>query len=354
MPSSAVSTTSAPAASPARPVAIWLFVCCAMIFVMVVLGGVTRLTHSGLSIVEWRPLLGWMPPLSDAAWADLFQKYQATPEFRQLNHAMTLQEFKPIFWMEYVHRLWGRLIGVVFLIPFLAFAATGRIERRLWPQFVAVFLLGAFQGALGWYMVKSGLIERPDVSQYRLAAHLGTAFVIYACLLWLALDLFYAGTRDATGAAAQRLWRHALGLGGLIFVTVLAGALVAGLDAGFAYNTFPLMGGRIVPEGALELRPWYLNFFENVATVQFTHRVLAIATFVLVTAFWLKARQRGLRGAAQTAANVFMALTWLQVALGISTLVLVVPVPLAAAHQAGAVALFTAALWTAHRLRAAT
>jgi len=348
-----VSLPATSSAGPSlRPVAIWVFACCAMIFVMVVLGGITRLTHSGLSIVEWRPLLGWIPPLSQEAWAGLFAKYQATPEFQQINHAMTLPEFQSIFWMEYLHRLWGRLIGVVFLVPFLVFAAQGRIARRLWPAFATVFVLGAFQGALGWYMVKSGLIERPDVSQYRLAAHLGAAFVIYGFLLWLGLDLIDEGRRERA-LGAQKLWRRALALTVLIFATAMAGAFTAGLDAGFAFNTFPLMGGRIVPEGAMELQPWYLNFFENIATVQFTHRVLAIITFVLAVLFWIDARRREIGGSARLAADTLGALVCVQMALGILTLLLVVPVPLAAAHQAGALVLFTAALWTAHRLRAA-
>jgi cytochrome c oxidase assembly protein subunit 15 len=343
-------TPSHPAGLDAdRAVAIWLFLCCAMIFVMVVLGGVTRLTHSGLSIVEWQPLFGWIPPLSDAAWQDAFRKYQATPEFEQLNHAMTLAQFKPIFWMEYTHRLWGRLIGVVFLVPFAVFAAQRRIAPRLRPRLVAIFVLGLLQGGMGWYMVKSGLVQRPDVSQYRLAAHLGIAFVIYAYIFWLALDLAYGGTRDRAPANIAALRRHASALAALVFVTALAGAIVAGTDAGFAYNTFPLMDGRIVPEGMFELSPWYLNFFENIAAVQFAHRAIALTTFALIVLFWFEARR--VSGSARVAVNHLGAFAVLQVALGISTLLLAVPVPLAAAHQAGALLLFTSALWTAHRLR---
>ena len=350
---STVSTSPAARASSPRPVAIWLFLCCAMIFVMVVLGGVTRLTHSGLSIVEWRPLMGWIPPLSDAAWLDVFQKYQATPEYQQINHGMTLEAFKGIFWMEYLHRLWGRAIGVVFFVPFIVFAALGRIERRLWPALGAIFFLGALQGLLGWIMVKSGLIERPDVSPYLLAAHLGSAFAIYAITFWMALQLSYAGARDRLESGAARLARFAYVLVCLVFVTVLAGALVAGTHAGFAFNTFPLMNGRIIPDGLFDLHPWYRNFLESIETIQFMHRVLAITTFVLVLLFWFIGRRRQLSGAAGFAANVFATLAVVQVALGISTLLLIVPLPLAAAHQAGALALFTAALWTANRLSAA-
>ena len=350
--STASTSPTAGAATPGGPVAIWLFLCCAMIFVMVVLGGVTRLTHSGLSIVEWRPLMGWIPPLSDAAWLEVFQKYQATPEYQQINHGMTLGAFKGIFWMEYLHRLWGRAIGIVFFVPFIVFAALGRIERRLWPALGAIFLLGAFQGLLGWIMVRSGLVDRPDVSPYLLAAHLGTAFAIYAFTFWMALQLSYAGARDRLESGAGRLAPFAYVLVCLVFVTVLAGAMVAGTDAGFAFNTFPLMDGQIVPGGLFDLHPWYRNFVENIETIQFTHRVLAITTFALVLGFWFYGRRR-LAGAAGFAANVFAALAIVQVALGISTLLLVVPIPLAAAHQAGALALFTAALWTANRLAAA-
>ncbi len=340
-------------AASIRPVAAWLFLTCAMIFVMVVLGGVTRLTHSGLSIVEWRPLLGWIPPLSDAAWLDVFHKYQATPEYRQINSGMTLEAFKAIFWMEYVHRLWGRAIGLVFFVPFLVFAVQGRIERRLWPHLAAIFLLGAFQGLLGWIMVKSGLDQKPDVSPYLLASHLGTAFAIYAFIFWMALSLAYGGARDAKNAEAARLKPFAFALAGLVFATVLAGAMVAGTDAGFAFNTFPLMDGKLVPDGLFEMRPWYRNFLENIETIQFTHRVLAVPTFLLIMLFWIESRRRKLAGTAGRAANVVAGFAVLQVALGISTLLLVVPVPLAAAHQAGALALFTAVLWAAHRLHAA-
>lgn len=350
---SSVSTSPPAITASSRPVAIWLFLCCAMIFVMVVLGGVTRLTHSGLSIVEWRPLMGWIPPLSDAAWLDVFHKYQATPEYRQINSGMTLAAFKGIFWMEYVHRLWGRAIGVAFFVPFVVFTVLGRIERRLWPHLAAIFLLGAFQGGLGWIMVKSGLVDRPDVSPYLLASHLGAAFAIYALIFWMALGLTYGSARDSIGAHATRLKRFAFALVGLVFVTVLAGAMVAGTDAGFAFNTFPLMDGRLVPPGLFELSPWYRNFLQNIATIQFAHRMLAIATFVLVVLFWMSARRQKLAGAAGLAANTLAAFAFVQVALGVSTLLLVVPVPLAAAHQAGALALFTAALWTANRVTAA-
>jgi cytochrome c oxidase assembly protein subunit 15 len=335
-----------------RPIAIWLLVCCAMIFVMVVLGGVTRLTHSGLSMVEWRPLLGWLPPLTEAAWEEAFAKYKSFPEYQKLNYGMALGEFKAIFWMEYVHRLWGRSIAIVFIFPFLYFLATGRVPKHLRPHLALMFVLGALQGLLGWYMVKSGLIDRPDVSQYRLTAHLGAAFLIYAYILWVALGLLAPAPKGLHGPTALR--PASMVLVGLVFLTALSGGLVAGLDAGFAYNTFPLMAGRLVPEGLFDQAPVYMNFFDNVTTVQFVHRVVAILTFASVLLFWLRARGIALPPSVRLPIEAFMGLAAVQVALGISTLLLVVPVPLAAAHQAGALLMFSAALWTARALRRAT
>jgi len=342
------SSERAPAPS-SKPVAVWLLACCAMIFVMVILGGVTRLTHSGLSIVEWKPLIGWIPPLTQADWQELFQKYQRTPEFQQINSGILLDQFKPIFWMEYVHRLWGRIIGLVFFIPFVVLAARGKIGKQLWAPLAFAFVLGSLQGLMGWIMVKSGLSDRPSVSQYLLTAHLAIAAILYGYLLWLALDLFYAGRNGVKTAASAA--RGAVIPVALIFVTLLAGGFVAGLKAGFAYNTFPLMDGHFIPEGFFALQPWYINFFENIATVQFTHRILAMTTFFCVAVFWLATRRQDL-GAAATPMNLLLLVAIIQVGLGISTLLLVVPVPLAAAHQAGALALYTAGLWTANRLRA--
>ncbi len=338
--------TPVPPAST-RPVAIWLFVVCAVIFVMVVLGGVTRLTHSGLSMVEWRPLLGWLPPLTDARWEELFAKYREFPEYRKLNPNMVLAGFKSIFWLEYMHRLLGRLIGVVFLVPFVYFLVRRRIAGRLVPRAVIMLVLGGLQGALGWYMVQSGLAERPDVSQYRLAAHLALAFAIYGYIFWVAMGL--VDSRPAGGLAPAGRGA-ALALVALVALTVLSGAFVAGLDAGLIYNSFPLMGGRLVPEDMFVLEPVLLNFFENRAAVQFDHRVLAIATFVAVVAFWATLHRVALPRRARAASSVLFLATGIQVLLGISTLLLFVPVALAALHQAMALVLFTVALWTLHEL----
>jgi cytochrome c oxidase assembly protein subunit 15 len=325
-----------------RAVAAWLFLCAAMVFAMVVVGGVTRLTHSGLSIVEWQPLAGALPPLSHAEWEALFAKYRQTPEFRLVNFDMDLEGFKSIFWWEYAHRLLGRLIGGVFLLPLLWFLARGMLERRLAWLLGGVFLLGALQGALGWYMVASGLVDDPRVSHFRLTAHLGMALVIFAAQLWLALDLLSDRERSPARLAGA--------IAALVFVMALSGGFVAGLRAGKAYNTFPLMNGHWVPPEILMLEPWWRNFLYNMATVQFVHRAFFWLLAVLVPLAWWRARATP----AAAAANVLLAAFALQAALGIATLLAGVPVALGAAHQGGAVLLLGAALWFTHRSCAAS
>ncbi len=331
-----------------KAVALWLLACCALVFAMVVVGGVTRLTHSGLSIVEWQPIVGALPPLDAAGWQETFGKYKETPEYRLVNPHMTLEGFKSIFWWEYVHRLLGRLIGAAFLLPFLWFALRGKITHALRWKFAVIFGLGALQGALGWYMVKSGLVDNPRVSQYRLTAHLGLAFLIYAAMLWVALDLLFPRAR---GAAAGGLRRFAAALVALIFAMALSGGLVAGIRAGLAYNTFPLMNGRIVPPEILSIEPWYLNFFSNMATVQFDHRLIAWLLALLVPWFWLRARRAPIAPRAKLGAHLLLGALALQIALGIFTLLLAVPIPLAALHQAGALLVFSAAVFVLHGLR---
>ena len=268
-----------------RAIAFWLLAVAARVFAMVVIGGVTRLTHSGLSMVEWQPVTGWLPPSTEAEWSAVFRQYQRFPEFREVNAGMTVAEFKGIFWLEFIHRLWGRLIGVAFAVPFMVFLLKGWVDRRLAPKLVVIFVLGGLQGVLGWYMVKSGLVDRPDVSQYRLTAHLGAALLIYAYMLWVAFGLL----APEPGPTPRNLSRFAAALAAMVFVTALSGGFVAGLDAGFAYNTFPLMDGELIPEHLFAVTPLYLNFFENVTTVQFTHRLLAITTATLVVVFWFAA-----------------------------------------------------------------
>lgn len=330
-----------------RQVARWLFVLCALVFAMVVLGGVTRLTGSGLSMADWRPIMGVLPPLDQADWERAFDLYRQTPEFRQVNPDMDVQGFKGIFWLEYLHRLLGRLIGVAFLVPFVVFLWKGRIARREWPKYAVMFLLGGLQGALGWYMVASGLVDDPRVSHYRLAAHLVAAFTIYAYMFWIALSL----VRGPARPSPYRWFGRTAALFALVTITVISGAFVAGLDAGLIYNTFPKMGDSWLPPGLFALDPWWLNLLENLATVQFDHRVLAITTFSAVALYWWFAWPQFAERRMRRAVNLLLLCAVLQVALGISTLLLRVPIPLAAAHQAVALALFTVTLYLLHGAR---
>jgi len=326
---------------------VWLLACCALLFAMIVVGGVTRLTHSGLSITEWQPIVGTLPPLSAQDWNDAFAKYQATPEYREVNRGMDLQAFKGIFWWEYAHRLLGRAIGVVFIVPLLWFIARRKIPPGYWPALATLFVLGGAQGALGWYMVQSGLVDDPRVSQLRLTAHLGLAIAIFGAMWWIALSLLRPSAR--TGAMRSPLLSFALAIVGLVFVMVLSGGLVAGIRAGFAYNTFPRMNGAWVPLEIMMIEPWYRNFYENMATVQFDHRLMALLLALSVAAYWWRARRAP--SPARGAAWILGVMLVVQVALGISTLLLVVPVGLAALHQAGAVLVFAAAINAAHAAR---
>jgi cytochrome c oxidase assembly protein subunit 15 len=331
-----------------RAIAAWLLTVCALIFAMVVLGGVTRLTRSGLSIAEWDPIMGAIPPLTHDAWEALFEKYRQTPEYLKVNVGMDLAGFKGIFWLEYFHRLLGRLIGFVFLVPFLYFLARRRIERALTPKLVTMFVLGGLQGLLGWLMVASGLVDMPRVSPYRLTAHLGLAIAIYAYVLWVALGLLYPrGDPGATHAAVRRA---GIAISVLVFVTILAGGFVAGTRAGFVFNDFPYMHGKLIPGGLYAMQPLWADVFENVATVQFHHRLLAYALAIVVPAYWWYARRYALAPRARLALHTLLAAAALQIALGIATLMYVVPLPLAAAHQAGALAVFTLALYLNHAL----
>jgi cytochrome c oxidase assembly protein subunit 15 len=317
---------------------------------MVVLGGVTRLTGSGLSIVEWKPVTGILPPLSAEAWDEAFDDYRQSPEFRKVNAHMDVHDFKNIFWLEYLHRLLGRTIGIVFLLPSVFFVWKGHIRKPELPKYSLMFVLGGLQGVLGWYMVKSGLVDNPHVSQYRLVAHLVAAFVIYACMFWVALSLLY----PAVDSRERHPWfRRSVVLTAAIAVTIVSGGFVAGLKAGKIYNTFPMMGDHWMPPGILALEPLWRNFFENLATVQFDHRLLAVATFLAIVVYWAAARTATLPNRVRKATNALLHTAILQVALGISTLLLFVPILLAASHQAVAMLLFTVALYLCHGLRRA-
>jgi cytochrome c oxidase assembly protein subunit 15 len=338
-----------PDRSARRQVAGWLLVCCALVLAMVVVGGVTRLTRSGLSIVEWQPLVGAIPPLNHSDWEELFQKYQATPEYLQVNQGMSLEAFKGIFWWEYFHRLLGRLIGVVFLLPLLWFLWTRKVPSGMTPRLLGIFLLGGLQGAVGWWMVASGLVDDPRVSHVRLSIHLGIAFLLFAAMFWAALDLLSGSARGAARPPAAR-WAGWLSV--LIFVMVLSGGLVAGTRAGYAYNTFPLMNGHFFPPEYFMLQPWWDNFLHNMATVQFNHRLIAWALFLLIPVLWWSVRRVSSREA-RLASALLLAMLAAQLALGIGTLLLQVPVALGAAHQAGALVLFGLSLWLAHALQRA-
>ena len=330
-----------------RQIALWLLICCSLVFVMVVLGGATRLTGSGLSIVDWKPIMGILPPSTEQAWQAKFELYQQSPEYHKVNQHFDVAGFKEIFWLEYFHRLLGRTIGIVFLLPFIFFLATGRIGKPELPKYGLMFLLGGFQGLLGWYMVKSGLVENPHVSQYRLAAHLMSAFLIYVYMFWVAMSLLFR----ATDGPRERLYPPARWLTLLITITVISGAFVAGLKAGFVFNTFPLMEGQWVPDNLLAIEPVWRNFTESLLTVQFDHRILATLSLFLVAVFWIYARNQGMPPRARPALHLMLALVILQFALGVATLLLYVPTTLGVIHQGNAMALFTVAIYLTHALR---
>ena len=342
-----------PGGAPVPPaVGWWLFACAALVFAMVVAGGVTRLTGSGLSMVRWHPVTGVLPPIGEQAWRDEFDAYRASPEYELVNRGMTLDEFKRIFRVEYAHRMLGRGVAVAFLVPFLVFLAMRSIPARLIPALAGAFVLGGAQGVLGWYMVKSGLVDEPRVSQYRLAAHLSLAVAIYLWLLTLALRVLDPGSalRDAASGTG-RVGRLALVAAVSVFATVVMGAFVAGLKAGYVYPTFPKMGAFWAPPGMFEASPWWTNLFENPVTAQFTHRVLALASAVLVAAAWVASLRSGSPRGVRIWAGASLAAVALQATLGIATLLNHVPVPLAAGHQAGAIALLTCVAGLYHSAR---
>ena len=325
----------------ARAIRLWLYAVALLVLAMVLVGGATRLTESGLSITEWKPVMGVVPPLSHNAWQEVFEKYQAIPQYRELNRGMSLAEFKTIYWWEWTHRLLGRVIGAAYLLPFLWFLWRGFVARDLRPRLWFIFGLGALQGAVGWWMVASGLAERVEVSQYRLATHLVLACAIFVALIWTAWRL-----RDRVALPVPgRVRLTAAVLLILVLAQVYLGALVAGLRAGYAYNTWPLIDGALLPDAARLsfATPLWRNFFENILTVQFDHRMLAYAIFVgaLLHAFDV-GRSVNNRPARLGALALFAAVT-LQVALGIVTLVWRVPLPLALAHQAMAMMVLTVA-----------
>ena len=330
--------TLTPRQSQALPyVRAWLIFVAVLVFAMVIVGGATRLTDSGLSITEWRPLLGAIPPVTAADWQAAFEKYKLIPEYQLVNKGMSLEDFQFIYWWEWSHRFLGRFIGIAFFVPFAYFAARGALTAKTLWRCGVIFILGGLQGALGWYMVSSGLVERVDVSQYRLAAHLTLATVVYAACLWVAFGLGTSRRAPDKG----RDW-FALVIIGLIVLQIAAGGFVAGLDAGMGYNTWPLMDGKLVPDGLFVAQPWWRNLFENAMTVQFDHRMLAYAVAIAVAGYAYVVQTR--------AAGLMLVAVLLQIALGIWTLLWSVPLWLGLAHQGGALLVLAAALWNLHRV----
>lgn len=337
--------------NPLKPVAVWLLVCCAMIFIMAVIGAVTRLTESGLSIVRWHAVSDMLPPLNADAWTIHFQQYQQTPEYKQLNAGMSLDDFKQIYFWEWLHRLWGRLIGLVYAVPFVYFLLRRQIPRWLMPRLTLFLVLGGLQGFIGWYMVKSGLIDEPRVSHYRLALHLGVAFILFALLWRQALEILYPKLSAPTPLLPVSLKRHGVVALVLASITIIWGVFVAGLDAGLIYNEFPLMGGRLLPSEAGFLKPLWINVFDNHAMVQFTHRWLAITTFMAVLAYGKRSFNPGYTPRIRQLGLGLMIMAWVQVTLGVTTLLSSVAIPLAAAHQAGALTLLALLVWQDWELR---
>jgi cytochrome c oxidase assembly protein subunit 15 len=325
----------------ARAIRLWLYAVAALVLAMVLVGGATRLTESGLSITEWKPVIGTLPPLGEAQWQTAFEKYQAIPQYRELNRGMSLDAFKTIYWWEWTHRLLGRLIGVAFLLPFLWFLWRGAVAPALRPRLWFIFGLGALQGAVGWWMVASGLADRVEVSQYRLATHLVLAGLIFVALIWTARAL----SEKSAVAVPARIRAGAFVLLLLVLAQIYLGALVAGLRAGYVYNTWPLIDGAFVPAAArlFFVAPLWRNFFENTLTVQFDHRILAYAIFVLSLIHAFDVERTVKNGAARAGAFALFAAVTLQVALGILTLLWRAPLPLALLHQAVAMLVLTVA-----------
>jgi cytochrome c oxidase assembly protein subunit 15 len=321
-----------------------------LVALMVVVGGLTRLTDSGLSITAWKPIHGALPPLSQAEWEEELAAYRLIPEYQKINKGMTLEEFKTIFWWEWGHRNLGRLIGLAFFVPFVAFLFLRRIERPWIPRLILLFVLGGLQGFVGWWMVASGLTERTDVSQYRLVAHLSLALVIYCGLIWTALEIGAWRAGETLSAGAQKLFPWSLAFLGVVFGQIMLGGFVAGTDAGMTYNTWPLMDGQFIPEGYWGFDPWWLSPFEQIQAIQFNHRIGGYVVFGAAIALWWYARRSGDAKIARLG-DIVLAVTTAQVFIGIATLLAVMPLWLAAMHQFGAVVLLTAAVAFAFALK---
>lgn len=331
-----------------RPLAVWLFISAAAVFAMAIIGAITRLTESGLSIVEWKPVMGALPPINDADWLNEFDLYKQSPQYIKVNHGMSLAEFKNIYFWEWFHRLWGRIIGLIYAVPLVYFWQ--QIPRDWRPRFLIVLFLGGCQGAMGWYMVKSGLVDEPAVSHYRLAAHLMLAFLIYACLVRLGL-CFWSPETPADSPYAAKLQRLARGTTALAVLTMIWGAFTAGLDAGMVYNTFPKMDDHWLPPEIFTHTPMWRSFIEDPAVVQFTHRLLALLTFCKVFVIFYTILRYKIDGKVRRVALLLVAALGLQIVLGVTTLLTQTNLTLATLHQGGALVLLTALMLLLHNLQ---
>lgn len=334
-----------------KKIATWLLLVATVIFGMILLGGTTRLTHSGLSMVNWKPIMGVIPPMNDHDWMETFHHYQQSVEYQKVNYHMTVNEFKEIFYFEYFHRLLGRMIGVLFLFPFLYFWYKKMIRKSLTPQMIIIFILGGLQGLLGWYMVKSGLVNDPHVSQYRLTAHFMSAILIYSYLLWVAFGLIKKEQQHFEPSIQIKMFKLSTVLTFLIAFMMATGGFVAGTRAGHAYNTFPLMAGKFIPDGLYSLQPFWHNWFENITTIQFNHRMIAYIIIIFASFVIFKLRHHTTSTKIHTITLWLMIVLTLQITLGIANILLAVPVVLGVSHQGGAVLLLTVMLYLTRELK---
>lgn len=331
-----------------RPVIVWLMTGCVLIFIMTAVGGITRLTDSGLSMVEWDLIMGSVPPLSEGEWEETFDKYKQYPEFKHLHSHFTLQDFKQIFFWEYFHRMIGRFIGVVFIIPFIFFWIKGYFDKKLLVKLFVLLAMGAFQGFLGWYMVKSGLIKEPKVSHYRLAAHLTTAFLTIAYTFWVALGIIYPENEKGSFPKLEKGMKVFFPL---LLIQIVYGAFVAGRDAGKMHNFWPHMNpGEFISPSAFSMNPLHENFLDNSSGIQFLHRYLAYLVAGIVVYFWFKFRKADLSGLQKKGLNIMLWAVGVQFILGVLTLVFSVPLILGLLHQLGALVLLLATVFFLHRL----
>jgi heme a synthase len=334
-------------------VAIWFWTGAALTFLILVIGGITRLTQSGLSIVDWNPIMGVIPPLNEMQWQEAFDRYREFPEYQQLRAGMSMDEFKFIFFWEYLHRVAARLVGIVFVVPFVVFWVKGYFDRKLASRALVLFALGGLQGFMGWYMVQSGLMDRPHVSHFRLAVHLSIAFTIVGCCIWFALNLQNRPASVRVSEGTRRVVLRSLAVfGALLGVQIFWGALVAGLKAGLYYNTFPLMGDSLIPPYFLGMDPWVVNLVENPITVQWLHRVIGTVLLLAAVQLWWTTRRSGVVDGLTTNLNhSLLMLMAAQYALGVLTILYSVPISLGVAHQAMAMILFGVWLVMLHRVK---